>query len=462
MDEHEKIINSYISANLNIAIDDFKISGKGFKVKSGSGRVLSNEQGSFSLEIYTQDYSGTFGLRLKPGEILREEEYCKIEAISQRGLKVSIPRVSYPNTEQSIPGFAKLTFFPHEVLFRSSFPLDSTKSLINGVITPLSHLPSNDDYKITNDNPVFGYKYADRWFNMETNEVHFGLMKDDSGICHLAVWTEKETGSPLEDVADAFLQALSFRYGKKVEWLAYTKEANGLKETKLKKYKVESRSFYPPLPLDSDKLRPEVEKAEIDLLRKATALFFNKDQRSILSSLAMSWDSTANYFSNQSLIVSISVERLVSKMIELYPPEDLKQEEEKFAAYKQRIVGVISNDQNLKSEKFIDRIVKGIDSFSFLNTQEKLNRIKSSSLKMEVTDDEINAWKKMRHPLAHGKSDYNYEDEDELQERMDFLACAANILNKLILALLKYEGPFRDYSTRGWPLKQFVESKDVS
>lgn len=462
MDEHDKIINSYISADLDIAIANIKISGKSLKVESDSGRVLSSGKGSFSLEIHTQDYGSTFVHGLKPGEILKEEEYCNIEALSQRGLKVSIPRVSCSNTKRSMPGFATLTFSPQEILFQSSFSFDGTASLINGVITPLSDLPSNDVYKISNNNPVFGYEYNGRWFSMEANEVHFGLMKDDSGICHLAVSTEKETESPLEEVADAFLQALSFRYGKKIEWLAYTKEANGIKETKLRRYKVESRSFYPPLPLDSDRLRPEVEKAEIDLLRKAAALFLNKDHQSILSSLAMCWDSTTNYFSNQSLIVSISVERLVNKIIELYPPDDPRDEEAKFSAYKKQIVDVISNDQNLKGEKYCDRIVKGINSFSFLNTEEKMKRIKSSSLQVDITSDEINAWKKMRHPLAHGKSDYNYEDKDEVQERLDYLACAVNILNKLILALLKYEGPFRDYSTHGWLLKQFIESKDVS
>jgi len=454
MDNHNKIIDSFLSSDLNETVCEIEVSGKNFKINSENGQFLSQPNGHLILEIYLPHYPKEFNLPFRSGEIIREDNLFDIKAVTAHGLKFFSTRLSRPGLESNIPGFTKLTFHPHEITLSSDYSVDIGKSLI-GNITPMDNIPTNSEYMVKNNNPIFGFESYEEWFKLELDGACLGLVKNEADSCHLAVWTKEEVEFSLEDYAEAFLQALSFRFGRRIELLAYTKNEGMLKETKLRKHSQKSSEFYPPFPTGSDRLRPGMGKGENDLLRKATLFFLNKDHKVILSSHASCWDSTTNYFSNKSLIAGVAVERLADNILNLPSFEEFIKEQKEFDNFKSSLVKVIDSSDDLKGNKFTKRIVNSISSISFLSPKDKIRKV-GNKLKIEITEEEIKAWGDMRPPLAHGRGYYNLENQDEWQEKLDLLASTANIINKLVLALIRYEGPFADYSQRGWLTRNFV------
>ena len=76
-------------------------------------------------------------------------------------------------------------------------------------------------------------------------------------------------------------------------------------------------------------------------------------------------------------------------------------------------------------------------------------------LGLKLGEDEIEAWKKLRHKPAHGSFDFDFSDNPKVQMAYSQTAKVANIVNKFVLALIKYEGPFRDFGSPCFPTREF-------
>ena len=76
-------------------------------------------------------------------------------------------------------------------------------------------------------------------------------------------------------------------------------------------------------------------------------------------------------------------------------------------------------------------------------------------LHLSVTAREFAAWESIRHPRAHGDFSINANDRGGMQLEADRQFCVGNVINKFVLALFGYSGPFVDYSTRGFPRRNF-------
>jgi hypothetical protein len=68
-----------------------------------------------------------------------------------------------------------------------------------------------------------------------------------------------------------------------------------------------------------------------------------------------------------------------------------------------------------------------------------------------VEEYEFNAWKKLRHPFAHG-SVPNFRD---LQVFIDLVDRAQVLFYKLVFHTIRYEGKYTDYGAVGWPSKVY-------
>lgn len=67
-----------------------------------------------------------------------------------------------------------------------------------------------------------------------------------------------------------------------------------------------------------------------------------------------------------------------------------------------------------------------------------------------VSERQIQAWKDVRNPLAHGR--YDLEDPEMYLK----VALVHNVINKVVFALVKYQGLFRDYAHPGWGLAKNI------
>jgi hypothetical protein len=137
-------------------------------------------------------------------------------------------------------------------------------------------------------------------------------------------------------------------------------------------------------------------------------------------------------------------------------------EKSSFAAAKQKLIQLVLNNQLLKSvapgvfdgDPNLIRIVKGIEAFGWLRGADKIRKA-GELLGLTYTDDEVKAWKHLRNQPAHGDFDFDSQNSVALQESHWNAAKVAGMLNRLVLGLIGYRGPIRDYSTQGFPTVSF-------
>jgi len=63
----------------------------------------------------------------------------------------------------------------------------------------------------------------------------------------------------------------------------------------------------------------------------------------------------------------------------------------------------------------------------------------------------VRAWKKLRHPAAHAET----PDPGKRQELADHVHAAGVLLNQLVFGAIGYEGPYSDYSTHDFPVRNY-------
>lgn len=74
---------------------------------------------------------------------------------------------------------------------------------------------------------------------------------------------------------------------------------------------------------------------------------------------------------------------------------------------------------------------------------------------VEIKEEEISGWKKLRDSTAHGGL---HVPREEIQNLLDKVYKASVLLNKLIFLSVGYSGKYVDYSTKGWPEANFDSS----
>jgi hypothetical protein len=75
-------------------------------------------------------------------------------------------------------------------------------------------------------------------------------------------------------------------------------------------------------------------------------------------------------------------------------------------------------------------------------------------LKLPFSEREFEAWENIRHARAHGDFSISVQNHDKFQSEWADRDCVANLINKFVLALIGYSGPYTDYSSPGYPIKQ--------
>ncbi len=70
---------------------------------------------------------------------------------------------------------------------------------------------------------------------------------------------------------------------------------------------------------------------------------------------------------------------------------------------------------------------------------------------LAVKPDDVRAWQTVRNPAAHGAVNSWSSSQDELQTLLDGWFRVLNLVNRVALRLVGYEGPYKDYSQHSWP-----------
>lgn len=100
----------------------------------------------------------------------------------------------------------------------------------------------------------------------------------------------------------------------------------------------------------------------------------------------------------------------------------------------------------------VEALLKGLSSGG--RTVDVLKLLEAAGA---VTESEISAWNKLRHPVAHGSWE---PKEDLMQDHFDDLYKMLTLVYRLVFAHIGYEGRFSTRSDVGWPTATF-KGKEV-
>lgn len=103
-------------------------------------------------------------------------------------------------------------------------------------------------------------------------------------------------------------------------------------------------------------------------------------------------------------------------------------------------------EDHLKSSVLKDRVEGFLRAVTRPNPRTALQTLATGGV---VTEEQVNAWERLRHAAAHGKEyDISFRELYQLSQHLRVL------LNVLVFELIRYAGPYTDYGTVGWPTRR--------
>jgi hypothetical protein len=72
-----------------------------------------------------------------------------------------------------------------------------------------------------------------------------------------------------------------------------------------------------------------------------------------------------------------------------------------------------------------------------------------------ISREDVEAWVETRNPAAHGLAVDPTQAPERLQVRVERFFRLQNLLNRIILKMMGYQGPYVNYSRAGWVLDHF-------
>jgi hypothetical protein len=435
----ERILNAYATKNLDEALLELSLFREGKLIASGDGRLSVSASGRLQIEVNAEAIPFNFDFS-SPGTIIPDEKFCEITAKTHDNLKFKANRLYAKTVFNSINKPARALFEPSEITF-SSEAIQQACSSFDVFITSFD-CDFFNRHSVGGEikNPVFGDNLSGQWFSVETVEMAIGLRNDSDSLMHLKVNSKSAGASNVEKYATAFLNALKFHTGTNLKYLAYGHNtAEGENFILISHESNSKRQFYKPLP------NHEFEAAE-KLLVCGMNFFLQETCSPVLTALHVCWESRKVTFPANCLLVCSVVEGLADYI--------LKDAETELKKLQSGLLASIDNHKNDENDSYLNRVKEAIKKEEFFKDAQKARKA-ADWLKIKITDTELAAWNKLRHPLAHGNFHINAESKIEIQDKLNQAACVANIVNKFVLALIRYEGPYRDYSTVEYPTCNF-------
>jgi hypothetical protein len=447
----DEILQEFAAKKLDEPIHNVSIKQGERITEAASGRLTVTDDGSPRLEIFFGAQPTNQGSGLQPGVVIPDDAYTTVTADTVRGLKLTGNWLFPKQTQRHMPGSSRMVFLPKQVVLVSQ-TARSEKSGLEGIITAFPEDVFNSDYLVNDDCPMFGGAVHQMWLRLEFDQVLLGLRKDESKTSWLRLWS-KATGDPgLEKLGKGFLRALSFLLGRRLHWQAYCYSIGDEERITLRRQIKVTKRHFPPLPeLRSRELMDE----QSELLQQATFFFQDPANEPVLTALQVCWDAADNFFVTRGLLLCAALEGLADYLVDESPRSVVfSSEKEAFAKLKELALKVLGRDEQLSKDALLKRITKGISSFRFLTGADKIRKA-AELLGVKTAEVEIAAWKNLRRAPAHGDFDFDFTDQSKLQLAVNQTATVANILNKFVLALIGYKGPFRDYAATGYSTRNF-------
>jgi hypothetical protein len=420
---------------------------------TGQGMLAWDAEHGIRIEAITDGASKLLGRGFttgtRPGELLRANDYLRLSARTQWGDKVCIERLmhtgsqSHANSPHIVWKWSQRDACSPVTFEQAPSPEDLAREpTVEMLLQPL-HLPGwPKGSTITDDNPI-AYRRIEQsdWLDVTIGASKLIARKQNDTTVRLRVHPIAEEHN---SIVGAVRLAFSFLTGKQVGLLAT--ESTDNTGTTLRVYRTTPSTingFAAPLGHGI-----ELMEEFAPMLAKAVEFFMSQEGVKVASLLGTCWDTVDNTLTTQCAIACAAVEGIIGILKRVVSSDTEKAEFEKFLAkFKDFAKG-----EN-KSAEDIERMTGLLGMMRNPQPPQRILKKWSAKGVLGIEDEDAKAWTAIRHPAAHGSSSSKAMEPDELQGNLQCLDRVHNLINKLVLQAMGYDGWFFDYSV--WQIKRF-------
>ncbi|MCL5945589.1 MAG: hypothetical protein M1472_01895 [Planctomycetes bacterium] len=185
------------------------------------------------------------------------------------------------------------------------------------------------------------------------------------------------------------------------------------------------------------------------LLGLAINFFLTDLGKSVAQYLLLCWDTVDNIYTTRLAMSSLCLEGLIRMAAKQLGPDQPQILPSDLSAFSQWL----EMKPDGFSEQFLIRL-NGLKSiFGTLSVKEIFRHWCDHKI-LGVTQDDIDAWSDIRNPSAHGRV-ITSNNQVELQTHVNHHARIQNLLNKILLQFMGYQGQYINYAQTGFPSAVF-------
>jgi hypothetical protein len=428
----------------------FKGSGRLHWQPDSRVRVLAETDGAAEL---LQDF-GRAGPAL--GQLLPESEYVSVRGQTQDGWEVSTERVPLAGYHVDFGSpYVTWDFVSPSVSLTRARAHPGKRRLLRGLMGP----PPRAWTRITETevrNEHFGTQsYRRDWLLSTTQFGQVAARQRSEQWFEVRISIEGAQRSlDSLDILSAIRDAFSFLLGRRLLMRGFEHILPDREVRYLTASEGELTRSSLLMPLGSGS--PYLDHVEA-LLGQAIDFFITAHGRTMAQHLALCWDTADNHLPTRLAVASICVEALLRLASQGGAGDDRGYTDADQAA----ITAWIAAQQSCLSPRFAAR-VRGF--VAALNHKRPVDILWDWQRRgfLAVTADDIEAWESIRHPATHGGLAAGAPSQNQLQTRLNAFHRVLNLINRVALQLMGYEGVYVDYAQPGWPETHFPPAAPTS
>jgi hypothetical protein len=279
------------------------------------------------------------------------------------------------------------------------------------------------------------------------------ITRGDQALCCISIATQTLSCDELEDASDSVCLAIAFIEGRAVAPVGYDAVAQGFAYRKVYgscRHRASSRSQ--PLPASMFSLQNPAA-----LLQKASEFFNTKRGKEYSDSLRMCWDCVDCYGSIQAVTSCAMLENLIGLAeTDMQAdkshgnPEVTASKKKQLTMEQQMLLDHLEKNRKEYGDELVDRVNGMFTSSHDAEPGKVLQRWCGNGI-LGVDQDDVKAWGKLRHSVAHGNLVFNDPHSTaKTQKSHDRQRRVNNLINKIIMHAMDYKGMYFDHA-KGHP-----------
>lgn len=413
------------------------------KICSVSGTISQNSDGILELKAFSNDFKAfgrhPFGQYSDPGKLCGYK--YRIEAYPYSGEKwvANSHSISYSSGENG--AILKSQLFSIKKV--TTIPQKINHPFISMLLTPIEEFPSlmTQEYDEIQAGTIIEH-HARNKAELEIENIKIEIVRDNNIIKVSCYACDPKFNSQIStSLKIKILESLQFILGRRLQIIVLEQIKSGDSFTEL--YSIKT--------ILTDKILPPI--VNLSFNQKCWDLFrfyFEKcfkekeDKFYKLSIYNISLlESGGASIEAQCLTLSVAIEGLVDDFFQSIKV-DSEISKKEVADIKNKL-----KELSLTAEKK-DRINNLIDMLRQIRVKDRLHNLEKDGL---IAKKLIDAWDAIRNKAAHGKLNIN---DDNFQEYYDYYNKMIVLFYHLTFLIIGYTGEYSDYSTYGYPARNFT------